>query len=230
MGKITYNKEYGWFGNCTSTECEDYYLINLTDDRNNIDSIIRTKSVGDATGYEKFTCYDGTKNFTWSSRIANGTTVDSYFNFHFETLECGRGYLVNVNNRRNLQSTFDIPGLNMPSGTSFVSNNCSDVVKIPCTEDDHVLIEVENGEYKIQHNISIQMTSNFYGGTFSLPPRDTNSGYLPKTITVYMTSGDDSEVYFAKVIYNGGPLGSNKIYFKAEAGDCYSGIMDLTNI
>ena len=25
MGKITYNKEYGWFGNCTSTECEDYY-------------------------------------------------------------------------------------------------------------------------------------------------------------------------------------------------------------
>ena len=44
-------------------------FIYFKDDRNNIDSIIRTKSVGDATAYEKFTCYDGTKNFTWASRI-----------------------------------------------------------------------------------------------------------------------------------------------------------------
>ena len=37
----------------------------------------------------------------------------------------------------------------------------------------------------------------------------------------------DSEAYFAKVIYNGGPLGSNKMYFKADAGDCYSGTINL---
>lgn len=225
MGKITYNKEYGWYGNCSSPECKDLYLSTL-DVRNNIDSIVRTKSVGDATGYEKFTCYDGTQNFTWASRIGRNQTVDDYFNFHFDKLECGRGYLVNVNTRRNLQASFDIPGLNMPNGTSFVSNNCSDVIKVPCTEDDHVTIDVSVGEYKIQHNISIQMTSSYFGGTFSLPPRDTNSGYLPKSITVYMENAD-SEAYFAKVIYNGGPLGSNKMYFKADAGDCYSGTINL---
>ena len=60
-------------------ECKDLYLSTL-DVRNNIDSIVRTKSVGDATGYEKFTCYDGTQNFTWASRIGK-SSVDDYFNF-----------------------------------------------------------------------------------------------------------------------------------------------------
>lgn len=228
MGNITYNKEYGWYGNCTSSECKDLYLSTLTDKRNNIDSIIRTKSNGDATGYEKFTCYDDS---LFSGRIGINQSVDDYFNFHFDKLECGRGYLVNVNTQRNLQESFSISGphgnLNMPSGTSFVSNNCSDVVAIPCTEDDHVTIEVDVGEYKIQHNISVQMTNNFFGGSFSLPPRNSNSGYTPTPFTIYMDA-TDSETYFAKIIYNGSPLGSTKIYFKDDSGNCYGGNIDFT--
>ena len=82
----------------------------------------------------------------------------------------------------------EIEGLNMPNGTSFVSNNCSDVIKVPCTEDDHVTIDVSVGEYKIQHNISIQMTSSYFGGTFSLPPRDTNSDiYQKQSLFIWKT-------------------------------------------
>ena len=224
MGNITYNKEYGWYGNCTSKECTDLYLVSLTSDRKNIDSIIRTKSSGDATGYEKFTCYDDTNDF---NVLLGQNTIDDYFNFHFDKLECGRGYLVNVNTQRNLQESFSIPGLNMPSGTSFVSNNCSDVVAIPCTEDGHVTIEVDVGEYKIQHNISVQMTNNFFGGSFSLPPRNSNSGYTPTPFTIYLDA-TDSETYFAKIIYNGSPLGSTKIYFKDDSGNCYGGNIDFT--
>ena len=60
-------------------------------------------------------------------------------------------------------------------------------VKVPCTEDDHVTIDVSVGEYKIQHNISIQMTSSYFGGTFSLPPVVIQDIYQKVSLFIWKT-------------------------------------------
>ena len=222
MGKIKYNSEYGWYGTCGFNECEDYYLSHLKDNRNNVDSIIRTRSAGDATGYEKFTCYDNDKPFAWNNLIGSTNTFDDYFNLTFDKLECGRAYLVNTNTKRNNLSEYEIEGLNTFTGESFVSSNCSDVLEVPCTEDDYEEISVLEKEFKIQNNISIS-NSEMLGGTFSIPKRTENSGYLPYVIQVKITTSAGDK-HLATITYNGeGPGATSTLYFKDSGGTCYNG-------
>ena len=65
-------------------------------------------------------------------------------------------------------SEYEIEGLNTFTAKSFVSSNCSDVLEVPCTEDDYEEISVLEKEFKIQNNISIS-NSEMLGGTFSIP-------------------------------------------------------------
>jgi hypothetical protein len=220
MGKIRYNNEYGWFGNCDFNECTDLYLT-LSTERENIDSIIRTKINGDATGYEKFTCYDGDSAFPWNNLIADTQTIDDYFNYEFDKLECGRAYLVNTNVNRNKLSEYEIPGFNTPTGKSFVSSNCSDVLEVPCSEDDYEEINIVEKEFKMQNDISIQM-GDFFPGSFNIPKRKENSGYLPYIVNVRIKTSEGNK-NFATITYNGSPDASLTMYFSQTAGGCYKG-------
>ena len=191
MGKLSNNKEYGWYGSCADQPCNDMYLSTLASNRDNIDSVIRTKSVGDATGFEKFTCYNDTNDF--NGLIGDQQTIDDYFNHTFDTLQCGRGYLVNVNTQRSILGEVEIDGLNIPDGKSFVSSDCSGIEAKLCSEEGYVGISIKQGEYKLQEGISVEMTQSLGDeGTFNLPPRDATSGFAPQTILVYMKTSNDN--------------------------------------
>jgi len=227
MGKLQYSKEYGWYGSCSTTNpCSDLYLSTLGDNRENLESVVRTKTVGDATGYEKYTCYDkGAGTFTWESNIANNTTLDDYFNHNFDKMECGRGYLVSTNTQRNILGEWEIENFNVPSGDSFVSASCEEVAEIKCTEDNYETIIVREGEFILKNNISIQHAKGRFGGVYNVPPRDPNAGFLPVRVEVYIGT-TNTETWFSTIIYNGGYHQGTRMYFSHDSG-CYAGTIIL---
>ena len=222
MGKLKNNKEYGWYGSCADQPCNEKFLSTLGSSRDNIDSIIRTRSIGDATGYEKFTCYNDTNNF--NGLIGDQQTIDDYFNHSFDTFECGRGYLVNVNTQRSILGEVEIDGLNIPDGKSFVSSDCSGIKAELCSQDGYVELSVSEGEYLLKDGISVEMgTGSQDSGKFSVPPRDVQDGFVPQTILVYMKTSNENR-YIAKIIYNGGRTdGNDVIYFEDSSLNCYNG-------
>ena len=224
MGKVTNTQEMGWYGSCVfDQECQDYYFVNLpTTDRDNLESVVRVRDIGDATGFEKFTAYDY-NDVTISSRVAMNKSFDDYFNPNFQKMDCGRAYVVNlIQDSTDLDDTsVTIPDFNLSDGTAFVSNDCSEVVIEPCTHEGYLEISADRNSTSEKQGITVSIDSDqSLTGIFRVPPRDgTSVSYLPTPIRIYL--GDNPNL-FGIVTYAGTPS-NTKLYFIDNGDTCYSG-------
>lgn len=231
MGKVTNTKEMGWYGSCVfSQECQDFYFVNLpVKDRESLDSVIRVRDIGDATSFEKFTAYDYNDSVI-SARVAMNKSFDDYFNYNFQKMDCGRAYTVNlVTNSTDLDDTsVTIDDFNISDGTAFVSNDCSEVVVEPCTQDGYIEIAGSRNATTEKDGISVSINSaQGLTGIFRLPPRDgSSSNYTPKPIRIYL---GDNPVLFGIITYAGSPGNNKKIYFIDNGDNCYSGTINNDN-
>jgi len=230
MGKVNNLHQMGWYGSCGfEQECEDFYLVNLDNDsRDNLDSVIRTHDVSNGKTFTKFTAYD-LHDDDIATKIGGGTNrsvnFDSYFNYTFESMECGTGYTVHLAQKRSTSgaSSVEIENFNVADGTSFVSKDCSNVVASPCTTDGHLEM-IANSTATVELSGVATLVTKDIGleGTFFIPPRDSSASYTPNSIDVSIDNG-----YFATITYNGGwdTDSGSIIYFKTSTEQCYSGVI-----
>jgi len=228
MGTINNLHQMGWYGSCGfEQECEDFYMVNLDNaSRENLDSVVRTHDISNGRTFTKFTAYD-LHDSNIASKIGGETNrsvnFDSYFNYTFESMECGSGYTVHLSQSRNSSgaSSVEIENFNVADGTSFVSNDCSNVVASPCTTDGYLSMMANSTNTVEITGVATLITKDIQlEGTFFIPPRDSSASYLPKSIDVSIDGG-----YFATITYNGDwdtSMGSI-IYFKTDTDLCYSG-------
>ena len=235
MGTVNNLHQMGWYGSCAfEKECNDFYLVNLDESsRANLDSVVRTHDISNGRTFTKFTAYNFNDEHI-ASKIGGGTNrsvnFDSYFNYTFEKLDCGSGYTMHLSSTRTTSggSTVEIEDFNVANGTSFVSNDCSNVVVSGCVKPDgyiEVMTDVDNtvevAGVATLITKDIQLT-----GTFYIPPRDASAGYAPKSVNVSIDGG-----YFATITYNGDfdKDGGGVIYFKTSGDECYSGTISPSN-
>ena len=216
----------GWYGSCGfEQECSDFYLVNLDNaSRDNLDSVVRTHDVSNGRTFTKFTAYD-LHDDEIANKIGNNVNFDSYFNYTFESLECGAGYTVHLAEKRSSTgaSSVEIENFNVANGTSFVSSDCSNVVATPCTTDGALEI-MANTDYEMEiPGVATLITADIgVEGTFYIPPRSSTNSYTPLSIEIIMDSD-----YFATLTYNGGydTDTGGIIYFKTSTDECWSGVI-----
>lgn len=180
MAIINKQVQFGWYGSCeTIKNCEELSFDSDLD-RTKLNSIVRVSNLIGHAGnvFEKFTPYNKNKIGLSEKVSQSGKTFDHFFNNSFQSLDCGRGYIVIT--RPTPGSALDIKDFHIADETGSISSTCAD--DVVCTESGNLVYDVSMLASVSDQENGIVSSNIKYTGKLSVPKPNSESASIPYAV------------------------------------------------
>ena len=219
MGIINKTFQFGWYGTCdTMKNCSPLILdgsLSSSDagnDRKKISAIVRVSNLVGHEGnvFEKFTPYNKNKEGLSAKILASGKTFDHFFNNSFQSLDCGRGYIVVA--RPTTEGSLEIRDFHSTDQLGFISNACAD--QLYCTDVNNLIYDVSMQSGASDQENGVISSGIKYTGKLSVPRPSAINSSVPTAVDIL-----HNNELIGHVTFTGSIDASSKIYLNISEGE-----------